>query len=256
MPVNNVHNKDNPMLKSLFTLVRGTANRAVDKTLDQNALLILDQQIRDCADAIGAARKALAVAIARDRRERDRIGKLEREIADLETRATAALGAGCDDLAREAAETIAALENEHDAATKAQSSFAGECQRLRGIVRSAEQRLRDLERGRRTATTNDAVLKLRDKGLAAGESYRNTLSEAEATLARVQSRQSELDQATSALEELDAETHPASVADKLADAGFGAPTRRTAADVLARLKAKSAGDPPKRKKKPGKTNTA
>ena len=73
------------MLKSLFTLVRGTANRAVDKTIDQNALLILDQQIRDCGDAIGTARKALAIAIAQDRREQDRIGKLEREIADLET---------------------------------------------------------------------------------------------------------------------------------------------------------------------------
>ena len=244
------------MLKSLLTLVRGTANRAVDKTIDQNALLILDQQIRDCGEAIGTARKALAVAIAQDKRERDRIGKLEGEIADLETRASAALEAGREELATEAAETIAALENEVDAAAKAQSGFAGECQRLRGIVRSAEQRLRDLERGRRTATTNDAVLKLRDKGLAAGESYRNTLSEAEATLARVQSRQCELDQATSALEELDAETRPASVADKLADAGFGAPTRKTAADVLARLKAKSAGDTPKRKKKSDKPNAA
>jgi len=246
------------MLKSLLTLVRGTTNRAVDKTIDQNALLILDQQIRDCGDAIGTARKALAVAIAQDRREQDRIGKLQHEISDLETRAAAALEAGQDDLAMEAAETIAALGNEHDAASKAQSCFAGECQRLRGIVRSAEQRLRDLERGRRTATTNEAVLKLRDKGLAAGESHKNTLSEAEATLARVQSRQCELDQATSVLEELETETSPTSIADKMAEAGFGAPTQTRARDVLERLKARpsGSGDTPKLKKKPGKPNAA
>lgn len=245
------------MLKSLLTLVRGTANRAVDRTIDQNALLILDQQIRDCADAIGAAHKALAVAIAQDRREQDRIKKLKAEITDLETRAMAALEAGREDLAAEAAETIAALENEHDAALRAQSGFAGEWQRLRGIVRSAEQRLRDLERGRRTATTNEAVLKLRDKGLATSESHRNTLSEAEATLARVQSRQSDLDQATSALEELETETLPTSVADKLADAGFGAPTQRRAEDVLARLKAGSAaGKTSRGQKKSGKPTAA
>lgn len=245
------------MFKPLLTLMRGTANRAVDATIDQNALIILDQQIRDCGEAIGWARKAMAVAYAQNRQEQARLEKITGQIADLEERALQALGAGSEELASQAAEAIASLENERDAASNALSGFSKEFERLRGMVRTSEQRLRELERGRRTAKSNDAVLKLRDKGLIAGDSHRNTLSEAEATLARLRSRQGELDHATSALEELDAETSPKTIAEKMADAGFGAPTQQRASDVLERLKAKSKpGNPPGAKAKTSKPNAA
>ena len=245
------------MFKPLLTLMRGTANQAVDATLDKNALVILDQQIRDCGEAIGWARKAMAVAYAQNRQEQCRVEKITGQIADLEERAVQALDAGDEELATEAANAIASLENERDAASKALSGFSKEFERLRGMVRSSEQRLKELERGRRTAKTNDAVLKLRDKGLSAGDSHRNTLSEAETTLGRLQSRQSELDHATSALEELDAKTRPKNIAEKMAEAGFGAPTRQRASDVLERLKAKSKpGDSPGPKPKTSKPNAA
>lgn len=245
------------MFKPLLTLMRGTANRAVDGAIDNNALTILDQQIRDCGDAIGWGRKAMAVAYAQNRQEQCRVEKITGQIADLEERAVQALEAGDGELASEAAEAIASLENERDAASKALSGFLKEFERLRGMVRTSEQRLKELERGRRTVKTNDAVLKLRDKGLIAGDSHRNTLSEAEATLGRLQSRQNELDHATSALEELDAETSPKNLAERMADAGFGAPTQQRASDVLERLKAKSKpGSTPNQKPKTSKPNAA
>lgn len=245
------------MFKSLLTLMRGTANSAVEATIDQNALVVLDQQIRDCGGAVNKAQKALAVAIAQDRQEQTRLENLEGQIGDLEERATQALNAEREDLATEAAEAIAALENERDAMAKAQASFAKECQRLRDIVRTSEQRLRDLERGRRTAKTNDAVLKLRDKGLVAGESHLNRLSEAEATLEKLQSRQSELDHATGVLEELEAETNPKTITEKMADAGFGTPTRKRATGVLERLKAKTeCGGAPKPVPRPSRSSAA
>ncbi len=227
------------MFKSLLTLMRGTANRAVDATIDQNALTILDQQIRDCGEAVGWARKALAVAVAQNRQEQGRLQKISSQIADLEERAGLALKAGKEDLALEAAEAIASLENERDSASKTLSGFSKECERLRGMVRTSEVRLKDLESGRRAAKANDAVLKLRDKGLIAGETYRNTLSEAETTLARLQSRQSEIDHATDVLEELEAESNPRTISERMADAGFGSPSRKSANDVLERLKAKN-----------------
>ena len=111
---------------------------------------------------------------------------------------------------------------------------------MRAVVRTSEQRLRDLERGRRSAKTYDAVIKLRDKGLGAGQGHLNTLSEAEATLERLRSRQSALDHATEALEQLEADTSSKTITDRMADAGFGAPTQNRAADVLERLRANPA----------------
>ena len=191
------------MFKTLVTLMRGTANEAAEAVIDSNALTILDQQIRDSSAAIEKSRKTLALAIAQERREQDRTEQLKSEIADLETRAREALQAGREDLAGEAAETIAVLENEYDGAARAQENFARESDRLRRALRVAESRLRELERGRRIAKTNEAALRLRDQGLPLTISQRTVITEAEDTLARLQVRQSELVDATQVLAELD-----------------------------------------------------
>ena len=52
------------MFKQIITLFRGRSYEAAEAVVDRNALAILRQQIRDCAEAISAARKAVAVAIA------------------------------------------------------------------------------------------------------------------------------------------------------------------------------------------------
>src|ERR1700756_2967755 len=138
------------MIKTLITLMRGQSARAAEMIEDHNALLILDQQIRDAAAALDRARKALAVAAAQDASEDKRIAALQADIKDLETQTTAALRTR-EDLATEAAETIAGLEIDLAAAQSAHASFARESARLRALVRNGERRLADLERGRRTA---------------------------------------------------------------------------------------------------------
>ena len=52
------------MLKTLITLVRGRTALVAEELGDQNALLILDQQMRDATLALERAKKALAVAVA------------------------------------------------------------------------------------------------------------------------------------------------------------------------------------------------
>ena len=65
-------------------------------------LTILRQQIRDCADAISAAQKAVAVAIAQNEQEVEQHAKLVTRIDDLEGRVVAALEQEKQSLAREA----------------------------------------------------------------------------------------------------------------------------------------------------------
>jgi len=204
----------------------------------RNALLILDQQMRDAATAVERAKRTLALAIAQDQQEGRRLDATNARIADLEIRATAALDGGREDLAREAAEQIAALEADRDAAMTARTLFAAEISRLKRHVASAEARINELNRGRRIARASEAVRALRRGGIEAARPYESTLPEAENTLKRLRERQMEARAADQALIEIDAASGPLATAEKLAEQGFGPRLKSTADDVLARLNAK------------------
>ncbi len=220
------------MYKQLMALLRGHGHEAGERIVDRNALVILRQQIRDCADAIDAARKAVAIAMAQNEQDGAQFEKLAARIDDLEQRAVAALDQGQDALAREAAEAIALLEDERDASREAQARCAAEIDRLKRIVRASEMRLRELQRGQRLAQANDATQRLRET--ASGSSL-SALKDAEATLSRLRSRQARIDATASAIAEMEQSSGPSALSEKLAAAGCGAPLRTSADAVLERL---------------------
>mgnify|MGYP005995140585 CR=1 FL=1 len=219
------------MLTLLRTLARGAAAQACEEAYDRHALLVLNQQIRETAADLERGRRALATAIAGDAAEARRLAEVEGRAADLEIRAVAALAAGREDLAREAAEAIADLEAERDALRAARASFAAEVARLRLVLADATRRQAALERGRRVAAASEAVRRLRP---AANGGECANLRQAEATLARLQRIQVEAAATDEALAAI--ETPEDSIAERLERAGFGPRTRSSADDVLARLR--------------------
>lgn len=227
------------MLKMLLTLARGGAASAAEKAADANALVILDQQLRDATASLERARRSLALAIAQDRQEGQRLDAVNAQIADLEQRVVAALEGDEGDLARRGAEAIASLEADRDAALTARRLFAGEIERLRAHVSQAEGRIAAVDRGRRIARAAESVRDLRRGRIDPARPYEATLSEAETTLNRLRQRQMEAVAAEEALDEIDASVAPARAAEHLAAAGFGPKLKTTADDVLARLKSKT-----------------
>jgi len=226
------------MFKTVLTIFRGSVAAAGEELEDRTALLVLDQQMRDAAAAVERSKRTLALAIAGDQQEGRRLDATSAKIADLEVRATAALDGGRQDLAREAAQAIANLEADRDAAMTACALFASEIARLKRHVSTAEARITELDRGRRIARASEAVRALRRGGIEAARPYECTLPEAEATLRRLRERQMEAQAADEALIELDAASGPLATAEKLAEQGFGPRLKSTADDVLARLNAK------------------
>ncbi len=222
------------MLKTIVTLLRGQAAVAEENIADRHALLLLDQQMRDAQAGLNRAQHALAVALAEEAQEEKRTAAVADRIAGLESRARAALAGARTDLATEAAETIAALEVELESGRQARTLFAAEIARLRGLITDAEQRLVALQQGRRVARVAETVRMARRRIEPADPSH-CTLIEAEQTLARLRKRQSMILTAEDALDGITAATRPQAMEDRLADAGFGQPTRPTAASVLARL---------------------
>ena len=222
------------MFNVILTLIRGRAYDTEQAFIDRNAMPLLAQQIRDAAGAIQSARRAVAIAVAQNEQENSQHAAIVGRIADLETRAVAALQKGNDELARQAAEAIAELEAERDSSEKAQAQFATTIAKLKATVRSSEARLQGLQRVERLARATEQTQKLNavcndGSGLA-------NLDEAEETLARLRAYQDRCEIATSALKEMDAANRPAIIIEKLANAGFGAPLGPSADDVLARLR--------------------
>jgi len=224
------------MFKSFIALFRGHTHEAAQSVVDQNAMIILRQQIRDCAEAVSKARKSIAIAISQNEREIEQHDKIVSRIADLEKRTVSALEQGKDELAREAAETIAILEAEKDASLEAQTTFKGEIERLNKIVRVSEARLRDLQRGQRIADATDKTQRLRQT--SEGSSL-SALQDAENTLERLRSRQKQMDATANAMEEMVFNSDPSSMSEKLANAGCGTPMKSSADAILERLSAKT-----------------
>jgi phage shock protein A len=217
------------MLKLLVTWFRGAANEAAGGVAARNALVILDQQIRDAEAALRAAKSALANAIAEDQREAKCLEMANQRIAMLEDRTRAALAGGREDLARLAAGTIAELETDRHAAATARALYAGEMERLRKIVAEAVRRLQDLHRGRRLVGVGDALRRAR-----LGGSNTGPLREAEISLAALRIRQETQAAADDAFDEIT--TASGRIEDRLNDAGFGPCDRPTADSVLQRLR--------------------
>lgn len=227
------------MFKTVVTLVRGRAFEADERLADRHALTLLDQQMRDSAGSVERAKKALALAVAQDRTEARKLAATREQIAELETRAVAAFKGGREDLAAKAAENIAALEGDAQAAEKARTVFSAEIAKLERHVRGQSARLAELERGRRIARAAESVRIMRRGRLENAPCHQATLSEAETTLARLRERQALACAAETALDALDAEPQAESLNETLANEGFGPPVKPRAADVLARLKEKA-----------------
>lgn len=229
------------MFKTLVTLMRGQAFEAEQRVKDQHALALLDQQMRDAAGIVERARRALALAMAQDRQEAQRLGQIKAQIADLEQRAVAALQGGREDLAEQAAQRLAMLEADAAASTRAQQLFAAEIVKLDAQMRKQAARLADLERGRRIARAAHATRATRRGGFEPAHPCENTIADAEATLARLREQQAETEAAQTALDALSLVQDAENVAETLAREGFGPAKEPRAAEILARLKQK-AGD--------------
>jgi phage shock protein A len=213
--------------------------RLLDMLIDPQAqasspMASLERSISAAHHAHTAARRALAVAVAEETREAARRTALAATAGDLEQRAVAALQAGREDLAAQAAEAIAAMATDINASERAATRFAAEVALARREVASQRRRLSELDRGRRLARIGQAL----SATMQTSADGLDHFSAAEAALARVAADNHD---ARAAREEM---AQPAeTLVERMSDAGFGESSHVRASDVLARLRATAAGRP-------------
>ncbi|MDJ0822665.1 MAG: PspA/IM30 family protein [Paracoccaceae bacterium] len=222
------------MFGTLKTLIIGANARAEENLRDHYAIELIDQKIREANDSLKAAKFALASLMQRERAETRQVEMLETRVADLMTRAKEALDNDREDLAQEAAAAIAQMENELTLRRETVRRLETRILQLRQSVEAAHRRIIDLKQGAvaaRAARKEQDIQKRLNRHVAKDSAF----DEAEDLIARVLKRDDPFEQ-SQILKEIDSGLDQADVADRLAEAGFGAATKTTAADILNRIK--------------------
>lgn len=219
------------MLMTLRTLFSGAQARSEERLRDAYAIDLITQKIRESEAGLQAAKATLAALMQRQRIETSQKEALERSITDMSARIAEAIAKQRMDLAEPAAQALAQMENELAARQVTLDKLDARITRLRHGVETSHRRLLDLRQGlvqaRAIRTERAASAKLHATGIT-------PFDEAKALIDRVNSEDDPI-VTSDILDEINRDLSTESLTDRLADAGIGAPTRVTAAAVLARF---------------------
>ncbi len=225
------------MFNTINTLFKGANARAEEKFRDHFAIDLIDQKIREAQVGLQAAKSTLASLIMRERSEQRQIEALKTRIDKLTQSTVAALADDRTELASEAAQGIAQMENEmvvrRDTATRIESKIT----RLRTSVEAANRRIIDLKQSAITAKAIHQERRIQVK-LNSFAPRQNSIEEAEELISRVVDQDDPFEQ-SEILREIDANLKFEDIGERLAEQGYGVASKTTAADVLARLQSET-----------------
>ncbi len=226
------------MLKLVTTLIKGATARQEELATQQFAVDLLQQKVRESDEVLRRAKDTLALLILKERQEKRLLDTVLARKADLESRAALALAGGSEDLAREAAQAIADLENEARVRAAAIDRLRERSNRMRLSLERNHRRIIDLKLGVMTAKAVDAERKAQasmNRVIGRNEPMR----EAEELIARVLGADDPVEE-SEIMEEIDQGLTNSGMHERLSAAGYGAPTKVTAAEVLRRLQDRAA----------------
>jgi len=222
------------MFGTLRTLVIGANARTEDRVKDAFAIELIDQKIRESEAQLKAAKATLAALVQRQRSEIRLLDTLKTRMDSMTTRASEAMQAGRDDLALQAAEAIASMENEAQLRQETVTRLETQVTRLRSSLEVAHRRLIDLKQG---AITARAIRREQQMQGALRTTIANTSAadEAEELIARVIGRDDPFEQ-SEILSGIENDLSHTTLEDRMAANGFGPATKVTAQQILDRLK--------------------
>ena len=223
------------MLAILDIIHRGLRGRAADALVDRNAIMLIEQRVREAEASLSGGKDALASLIVRQRRETASLREVEARMADLEARTVSAMKAGDEKLAASAAHTIAELEREAEARRSSVLRLETRIGQLRLSIERASRRVAQLRQGAADARSAqcERTAQARFSDLDAGAD-----TEAEALIARVLDGDDPFELGE-VRREIDRDLSGETVADRLAERGHGSPRKTDGTAVLERLRARA-----------------
>ena len=227
------------LLGKIATAFRGSASEVGEAIVDNQALRILDQEMRDATRELGQAKENAATVLAQKHGLGREIRKLEEQIGEYTSHAEAALAKGDDGLAGDVCERIAALEQDKELKAGMLEQVATSADKIRNDIAGAERNIAAMKNQIQIVKATEKTQKASAMVARRHSGTSSAMSSASESLARIKARQQEQADRMAAAAEIDDAASGADLDAQLAKAGITA-TRSAGSDVLARLKAKQA----------------
>lgn len=222
----------------LLTALRGGATEVGESIVDNQALRILDQEIRDADLELRRSKEALAEIMARHKLTEERLKASSDKVAEYEAYAIKALESGDEALAREVAGKIAALEASRDGEQQQAAQFATSIADLRRAIAQAEGNIKRLKQQLDTVKATESVQRAQATVAHRYSGSQSRLQTAVESLDRIKQRQAERGARMQAASEIAKDEGQDAVDVKLREAGIIADSASADA-VLERLKQKA-----------------
>lgn len=208
------------LMSKLLTLFRGAATEVGQKTVDANAMRILDQEVRDAGTELTKSREELTKLMAQSKLAQQKIVARDQKRAEYTRYIEGALTKGDVALAREVAEKLAPLEAEDATDQAAKASLDQSVVTLKAAIHKAEGQLRGMRQQIDTVKATEAVQRAQATIAARHAGADSKMGSALESLERIKARQLEMGARIEAAEELEASTSDGDLNKKLAAAGL------------------------------------
>ena len=224
----------------LLTALRGGVNEAGERLLDSQALVILEQEIREAGGELQRARDSLVEVMAQQKLAEQRAAAVADKIAEYEGYALQALDKGEEALAAEVAGRIAALEAEKGGHEQLAAEYGKAVRSLQYSVAETEANLRRIRQQADTVKAAERVQKAQEAVAERFGSSQSKMHSAMESLARLKEKQMEQAMRMDVRGDLARVAGDAALQEKLHAVGIGK-RGQDAQAVLERLKAQREG---------------
>ena len=173
----------------LMAAIRGAATEAGEAIVDNQAIRILEQEMRDAREELDKAREALTSIMAEEMGVRRKVESLRRQVEEHEGYAMAAMDKGDETLALEVADKIAEISNELEAQEKLLEGYGGNVKQLKQNIVETERNIKTMQREVSAVKATEAVQKASAAAAAKFSGSNSSMRSATDSLERIKKKQ-------------------------------------------------------------------
>jgi phage shock protein A len=221
----------------VITAIKGVASETGETIADNQAIRIMDQELREASTEIDKAKTELTGIMAKRKGNERKVSELEAKIAEHESFAAEALDKGDDGLAHDICERIGSFDEQLETEKSLLQSYTTSELSLKANLKKAESRLKQLKQQQDVLKATEAVQKAQSNVANRFSGSSSKMGNAMDSLDRIKKRQQERSDRFSSAEELAQEISGDDLDKRIKEAGIGGSMSNTA-DIMARIKAK------------------
>jgi len=219
----------------IVTAMRGGATEVGEAIVDNQALRILDQEIRDAGSELKKAELSLTSIMAKRKLSASKIADFEKSAAEYEGHARSSAEKGDTDLALECATKVSQIRVDLDAEQQYLSTFQQSESTLKANIDKAKKSLKQMTQKVDHIKATEAVNKAQAACSSRNSGATSKMKTALESMERIEKRQKEQQAQFEAAEELANTESGADLDAKLKAAGVVAGGSSSAEDELARI---------------------